>query len=32
VFARLLTDGLLSESELSELSPDKIAQIRSIIH
>jgi Photoprotection regulator fluorescence recovery protein len=31
VFARLLADGLLTEAELNELSPEKAAQIRRIV-
>jgi hypothetical protein len=30
VFARLLADGLVTEAELGELSPEKVAQIRRI--
>jgi hypothetical protein len=31
VFAGLLGDGLLTEAELNELSPEKVAQIRRVI-
>jgi photoprotection regulator FRP-like protein len=31
VFARLLADGLVTEAELNELSPEKVAQIRRIV-